>query len=263
MLVMGLMSMMCATAATRSCPVQLSATESGWVAVPDSTAKAWWWLWPASTTSNNHAADEAGPLLLWLIGGPGGSGARDAVYQGGPCRLDASGALVPSPHPIAGAVPGGGLSVLYLDEWEWAGYSGGGAPASQSANATAERIYGVLGSWLKEREAVRAGRGSAGIPRDLYIMGYSAAGQYLPVVAAKVLQGGLGAFVKLRGIALGNGLIDPPAQIPTWGPYLYENGLINASVRRPLRALRRPVLTEIYLCNVCSCQGILRRNGRG
>eukprot|EP01047_Picozoa_sp_COSAG01_P071938 COSAG01_NODE_11306_length_1962_cov_1.798175_1_plen_48_part_10 len=23
------------------------------------------------------------------------------------------------------------------------------------------------------------------------------------------------------------------------------------------------VLTEIYLCNVCSCQEILRRNGRG
>jgi hypothetical protein len=36
-----------------------------------------------------------------------------------------------------------------------------------------------------------------------------------------------------------------------------------ARVRRPLRALWRPVLTEIYLCNVRSCQEILRRNGRG
>eukprot|EP01047_Picozoa_sp_COSAG01_P069574 COSAG01_NODE_10328_length_2192_cov_4.946011_3_plen_81_part_00 len=34
-------------------------------------------------------------------------------------------------------------------------------------------------------------------------------------------------------------------------------------VRRSLRAFRRPVLTEIYLCNVCSCHEILRRNGRG
>jgi hypothetical protein len=33
-------------------------------------------------------------------------------------------------------------------------------------------------------------------------------------------------------------------------------------VRRPLRPFRR-VLTEIYLCNVCSCPEILRRNGRG
>jgi hypothetical protein len=36
-----------------------------------------------------------------------------------------------------------------------------------------------------------------------------------------------------------------------------------SEVRRPLRAFRRPILTEIYLCNVCSCQEILRRNGRG
>jgi hypothetical protein len=34
-------------------------------------------------------------------------------------------------------------------------------------------------------------------------------------------------------------------------------------VRRPLRAFRRPVLTEIYRCNVCSCHETLRRNGRG
>jgi hypothetical protein len=28
---------------------------------------------------------------------------------------------------------------------------------------------------------------------------------------------------------LGNGLIDPLTQIPTWGPYLFENKLINSS----------------------------------
>jgi hypothetical protein len=35
------------------------------------------------------------------------------------------------------------------------------------------------------------------------------------------------------------------------------------AVRRPLRPFRRPVWTEIYLCSVGSCQGRLRRNGRG
>jgi endonuclease/exonuclease/phosphatase family metal-dependent hydrolase len=33
--------------------------------------------------------------------------------------------------------------------------------------------------------------------------------------------------------------------------------------RRPWRRLWRAVLTEIYLCNVCSCQEVLRRHGRG
>jgi tRNA U38,U39,U40 pseudouridine synthase TruA len=30
-----------------------------------------------------------------------------------------------------------------------------------------------------------------------------------------------------------------------------------------LASFSAAVLTEIYLCNVCSCQEILRRNGRG
>jgi hypothetical protein len=32
-------------------------------------------------------------------------------------------------------------------------------------------------------------------------------------------------------------------------------------VRRPVASLLAAVFTEIYLCNVCSCQAILRRNG--
>ena len=32
------------------------------------------------------------------------------------------------------------------------------------------------------------------------------------------------------------------------------------AVRRPLRPFWRAVLTEIYLCDVCSCQEILRRS---
>jgi hypothetical protein len=35
------------------------------------------------------------------------------------------------------------------------------------------------------------------------------------------------------------------------------------TVRRPLRPFRLTVLTDIYLCNVCSCQEILRRNAAG
>jgi hypothetical protein len=37
-----------------------------------------------------------------------------------------------------------------------------------------------------------------------------------------------------------------------------------ALVRRPLqRSCLAAVVSEIYLCNVCSCQDILRRRGRG
>jgi|EP01047_Picozoa_sp_COSAG01_P015154 hypothetical protein len=35
------------------------------------------------------------------------------------------------------------------------------------------------------------------------------------------------------------------------------------AVRRPFPSWSRPILTAIYLCHACSCQEILRRNGRG
>eukprot|EP01047_Picozoa_sp_COSAG01_P119586 COSAG01_NODE_48300_length_382_cov_1.823322_1_plen_91_part_10 len=34
---------------------------------------------------------------------------------------------------------------------------------------------------------------------------------------------------------------------------------LSGLVRRPSRPFRRPVLADIYLCDVCSCQEILRR----
>jgi predicted unusual protein kinase regulating ubiquinone biosynthesis (AarF/ABC1/UbiB family) len=37
----------------------------------------------------------------------------------------------------------------------------------------------------------------------------------------------------------------------------------NLLVRRPLRPFQRPFWLRFYLCDVCSCQEILRRNGRG
>jgi hypothetical protein len=39
--------------------------------------------------------------------------------------------------------------------------------------------------------------------------------------------------------------------------------ILRDQVRRPLRPFWRAVSTELYLCNVCFCQEILRRNGRG
>jgi hypothetical protein len=72
--------------------------------------------------------------------------------------------------------------------------------------------------------------------------------------------------------AQGNLLYAALADSPWWGRRRTQALLVGvaglsllvgpigaASVASSLAA----VLTEIYLCNVCSCQEILRRNGRG
>ena len=112
-----------------------------------------------------------------------------------------------------------------MDEWVGAGYSGGGDPVATTANETAQRIYSFMASWLRQHST--GGAADKFKPRDFYIMGYSAAGQYLPVVAKMIIEGDLP--LNLRGLALGNGLIDPLRQIPTWGEFLRDNKLINSS----------------------------------
>jgi hypothetical protein len=48
------------------------------------------------------------------------------------------------------------------------------------------------------------------------------------------------------------------------GVFYGEDTNIDKQVRRPLRPFWRPIcLRFTYMCNVCSCQNILRRNGRG
>ena len=204
-------------------PSCVGAGESGFLALedddvaPKETSSVWWWHFPHGSYMGT-AGNEQAPLLLWLIGGPGGAGARDATYQAGPCLLE-NGTLIENPNSIPGQL---GLDILYLDEWEGAGYSGGGQPVAFTANQTAHRIVSFLAAWLRQQTGA-----NDVIPRDFYIMGYSAAGQYLPVVAKLVLEGTLP--LTLRGIAMGNGLIDPLTQIPTWGEFLHENKLINAT----------------------------------
>jgi hypothetical protein len=42
-----------------------------------------------------------------------------------------------------------------------------------------------------------------------------------------------------------------------------ERGLRDGGGAASVASFLTAVFTEIYLCNVCSCQEILRRNGRG
>lgn len=47
---------------------------------------------------------------------------------------------------------------------------------------------------------------------DVYLSGESFAGQYLPYTASALLKAGGGNPVDLKGVAIGNGFIDPKSQ---------------------------------------------------
>lgn len=63
--------------------------------------------------------------------------------------------------------------------------------------------------------------------RDFFITGESYAGHYIPAIAYYLENTATDINLKLKGIAIGNGLTDPFAQYPAYAPFSYENGLIS------------------------------------
>eukprot|EP01043_Picozoa_sp_COSAG02_P083846 COSAG02_NODE_21793_length_774_cov_25.300741_1_plen_147_part_01 len=138
--VLALVATTLSRATTLPSCVAASASKSGFLVLEEEedddrsseTSSVWWWHFPHGRATGAISVGEKQqvPLLLWLIGGPGGAGARDATYQAGPCLLE-NGTLVENPNSIPGQL---GLDILYLDEWEGAGYSGGEQPVAVTAN---------------------------------------------------------------------------------------------------------------------------------
>jgi carboxypeptidase C (cathepsin A) len=63
-----------------------------------------------------------------------------------------------------------------------------------------------------------------------YIFGESYAGKYVPWLAYTILQNNTrsGNKINLSGIGVGDGLVAPYYQVPSYGDFLYSNNLINA-----------------------------------
>ncbi|KAL4461326.1 hypothetical protein ABPG72_016124 [Tetrahymena utriculariae] len=64
------------------------------------------------------------------------------------------------------------------------------------------------------------------IGRGFYISGESYAGQYIPAISRKILSKN-NPKINFKGIAIGNGWVDPYYQQPAYGEYAFLNGLIN------------------------------------
>ena len=62
---------------------------------------------------------------------------------------------------------------------------------------------------------------------DLYIIGESYAGHYVPAIGKAIVASNSLYAQNLKGIAVGNGWVDPYIQYKAYGQYMYKQGLIN------------------------------------
>ncbi|KAL7416128.1 Alpha/Beta hydrolase protein [Mrakia frigida] len=158
-------------------------------------------------------------LIFWFNGGPGCSSFDGSMMEIGPFRMDPS-------NP-------GGLMLLDWGGWEeFAGVVFVDQPPGTGMSTTPTNGYlhelhqasAHLVHFIKNfLEVFPEWKGV-----DTYLTGESYAGQYIPYFADALLNTPHLPNFPLKGIAIGNGWIDPREQYPGYVDFAYEHGLVKA-----------------------------------
>jgi serine carboxypeptidase-like clade 2 len=158
------------------------------------------------------------PLVLWLNGGPGCSSfGNGAMKELGPFRVNSDG------------------KTLFLNEYAWSNvanviflespagvgfsYSNRSSDYYVGDTRTAEDAYIFLVNWLERFPQYKT--------RDFYITGESYAGHYVPQLANTILRynNNTESVINLKGIAIGNALIDGPTRYGGIADFLWSHAL--------------------------------------
>lgn len=184
----------------------------------DSTVKQYSGLLPAGNDTKyffwmfeSRSEPSTDPLLIWLTGGPGCSSQLALLAENGPCSVNEDGsATIPNPHSWNTKA-----NVLWLDQPQDSGFSSGPLRISPNEDDTVEHFYAFLMNFYKEYPQFKK--------VGLYISGESYGGHWVPHVAHRVWQGGAEA-APLKGILVGNGLVNPEEQYKHYPQMAFDGG---------------------------------------
>ncbi|KAI9515013.1 Retinoid-inducible serine carboxypeptidase [Dissostichus eleginoides] len=207
----------------------------GYVTVRDGAHMFWWLYGP----SEGQSAGPSGlPLILWLQGGPGGSGSGFGNFEEiGPLDRD----LEPRKASWVQAA-----SVLFVDNPVGTGFSYTDRPDAFATNVAtvASDMLVLLQHFFTQRADLQS------VP--FYIFSESYGGKMAAALSLELTKAITQGTVKCNfaGVALGDSWISPLDSVMTWGPYLYTTSLLDdvglADVSSAAEAVKRAVEQEQF-----------------
>ena len=179
------------------------------------------------------------PLVLWLTGGPGCSSELAVFYEQGPYRLGKDGSVSTNPHSWTEIA-----NVLFVDQPVGTGFSYADDSAAyvKSEEGVATDMWEFLQTFMKQFPQYSK--------LDFFVTGESYAGHYVPAISSKIVRNNakLGAGeveIRLQGLAIGNGLVDPATQYGEYVPYAQSKGLVThkqaVSLNRTAHACQKSI----------------------
>jgi len=202
------------------------------------------------------------PLLIWLTGGPGCSSLLALFYENGPYKINSDLSLSINPYSWNTFA-----NIIFIDQPVGTGFSydDTGLDYTTNEDQIAQDLYMFLQEFFQLYPQYSK--------LDFFVLGESYAGHYVPAFGYRIFTGNQNKdgpfYINLKGIAIGNGWVDPANQYFGYLQFASDNGLIDeaeyAVDYAAYQVCEALIATGIWPVSFYSCQlyveGILGEMG--
>jgi len=249
-------------------PIELDVTSyAGYVEVDAKCAShMFYWFFESQNSQCLGKNPQEIPLVIWLNGGPGASSLVGLFLENGPFKIENNdmGSIVTNPNSWNAEV-----HLLYWDQPVGTGYSYSNLDPQKACYVNnepelTEQFYKALQGFYELYPQYR--------DCPLYITGESYAGKYNPAIATEIMKqnrAGKNPRINLKGVAIGDGWINPQLQTLGQIDYAFAMGFVDSKQRSLLmdtynqfcKALSEKNMIKAYELGTQVTENILKYGG--